>query len=156
MALFKSKSKKEEKPKEDKKTALRQKIVKKESLDAVPSTRLGTSPNKSARALKPGTIRIDQSAEDGELYGKIILKPRITEKTSFITEDGAYTFDVDPRANKVQVKKAIQEIYNVKPIRVNMIAVPAKHVIVRNKPGVRPGGKKAVVYLKEGDRIEFV
>jgi len=111
---------------------------------------------KEEKALKPATLRIDQTAAGGERLASIILKPRITEKASYITADGAYTFIVDPRANKIQIKKAIEEIFGVKPMRVNIINVKPKQVMVRNRRGFKRGIKKAVVYLKEGDRIEFV
>lgn len=111
---------------------------------------------KSEKALKPGTHRIDESAKDGEYVASIIYAPRITEKASYVTADGGYTFNVSPRANKVQIKRAIKEIYGVNPIKVNIITIPSKKVIIRNKRGVKSGGKKAIVYLKDGDRIEFV
>jgi|SRR3989344_5509866 len=112
--------------------------------------------DKKNRALKPGTIRIDEAGEGGEAHGNIIIKPRITERASFITEDRGYTFDVDPRANKIQIKRAVEEIYKVKPVKVCIVTVPAKRIRVRGKAGVKSGGKKAIVYLKEGDKIEFV
>lgn len=116
----------------------------------------GKTEDKKERALKPGTVRIDEAGEGGEAHGNVILKPRITERSSFITEDRAYTFDIDPRANKTQVKRAIEEIYKVKPVKVNIVMVPSKRITVRGKAGVRSGGKKAIVYLADGDKIEFV
>src|SRR3989344_4468293 len=53
-------------------------------------------------------------------------------------------------------KKAIEEIYGVTPVRINVITIPAKKVFVRNRVGMKASGKKAVVYLKKGDKIEFV
>lgn len=121
------------------------------------SSRAQEKPLKASnRSDKPGVARIDQGAEGGERYAHLIARPRITEKASFITSDGAYTFDVSPRANKSEIKKAIREIYKVNPIKVNVINMKPKRVMVRNRPGTRGGGKKAVVYLKEGERIEFV
>ena len=117
---------------------------------------LKTSKEKVERALKTGKVRIDQAAAGGERLASVILRPRVTEKASFIAADGAYTFDVLPRANKIQIKRAIEEMYNVKPIRVNIVTIPGKRVFVRNRAGVKSGGKKAIVYLKEGDKIEFV
>ena len=111
---------------------------------------------KAEKALTPGSIRIDQSAEGGERYARAILKPRITEKASFITEDGAYTFDVDPRANKSEIKKAFKEMYKVTPKKIRIITIPAKQMFARNRQGSTSGGKKAIVFLKEGERIEFV
>jgi large subunit ribosomal protein L23 len=111
---------------------------------------------KEEKALSPGAVRVDESAEGGERVAQVILRPRITEKSSYITEDNAYTFDVKPSANKSEVKKAIQEIYSVTPRKVRIITIPRKIITVRNKPGMKSGGKKAVVYLNDGDRIEFV
>jgi len=102
------------------------------------------------------SVRVDASREGGESIAHVIMHPRITEKASFITEDGAYTFDVSPRANKAVIKKAIEEIYGVTPVRINVITIPAKKVFVRNRVGMKASGKKAVVYLKKGDKIEFV
>ena len=111
---------------------------------------------KKKEVSSPVSLRVDAGAEGGERLASIILRPRITEKASFITEDGAYTFDVLPYANKFEVRKAIEEIYGVKPVRVNIVTIPGKQVRVRNRLGTKAGGKKAVVYLKKGDRIEFV
>jgi len=87
---------------------------------------------------------------------KIIKNPRITEKATNNMEKNAYTFDVSDSANKTEIKKAIFSLYKVKPIRVNILAIPRKAVATRGKEGMRGGGKKAVVYLKEGDKIEFI
>jgi len=86
----------------------------------------------------------------------IIKNPRITEKASFAHEQNVYTFDVSKGANKTEIKKAIFTLYNVKPIKVNVLPVPKKNVFSRGKAGVKGGGRKALVYLKAGDKIEFV
>ena len=86
----------------------------------------------------------------------IIKNPRVTEKASFLAEQNVYTFDVSKNANKTEIKKAIFALYKVKPVKVNILAVPAKKIFVRGKVGVKPGGKKALVYLKKGDKIEFI
>ncbi|HTE48536.1 MAG TPA: 50S ribosomal protein L23 [Candidatus Paceibacterota bacterium] len=89
----------------------------------------------------------------------IIKNPRITEKASFAQEQNVYTFDVSAGANKTnktEIKKAIFALYKVKPVRVNVLNVPKKNIMVKGKKGVRGGGKKALVYLKPGDKIEFV
>ena len=88
---------------------------------------------------------------------KILIKnPRITEKTSKPTAGSVYTFDVAPAANKTEIKKAIFEIYKVRPVKVNILTIPKKKIMLRRKEGVRGGGKKAVVYLKAGEEIKFV
>lgn len=86
----------------------------------------------------------------------IIKNPRVTEKASFAQEQNIYTFDVFSTANKTEIKKAIFALYKVKPVKVNILAVPRKKIFTRGKKGVRGGGKKVLVYLKKGDKIEFI
>ncbi|HEY4486621.1 MAG TPA: 50S ribosomal protein L23 [Candidatus Paceibacterota bacterium] len=111
---------------------------------------------KSDTVAQGTSLRVDAANEGGENVAHVILHPRITEKASFITVDGAYTFNISPRANKAAVKKAIQEIYGVTPVRINVMTIPAKKVFVRGRVGMKSSGKKAIVYLKKGDTIEFV
>ncbi len=87
---------------------------------------------------------------------QVIKNGRVTEKGSVAMESGVYTFDVTVDANKTEVRKAIFALYKVKPVRVNILAVPKKSVMYRGKMGARGGGKKAYVYLKKGDKIEFI
>lgn len=87
---------------------------------------------------------------------RIIKNPRITEKGSMLMEKNVYVFDVEKDANKNEIKKAIFSIYNVKPVKVNIIKVEEKKIFTRGKVGVKSGGKKAIVYLKKGDKIEFI
>mgnify|MGYP001566823645 CR=1 FL=1 len=86
----------------------------------------------------------------------LIKNPRVTEKASFSTEQNVYTFDVSISANKTEIKKAILALYKVKPIKVNVLTVPKKSIMSRGKAGVKSGGRKALVYLKAGDKIEFM
>ena len=84
---------------------------------------------------------------------KIIKNARVTEKASNLIDADAYVFDVFPGAGKVEIKKAIFELYKVKPIKVNVLSVPKKKIVSKGKTGVRGGGRKAVVYLKKGDKL---
>jgi large subunit ribosomal protein L23 len=87
----------------------------------------------------------------------IIKKPRITEKSGLQAEGfGVYTFEVTAEANKKNVAKAIKELYKVTPVKVNITHLPMKKIFSRGKNGQKSGVKKAVVYLKKGDKIEFV
>ena len=86
----------------------------------------------------------------------IIKKPRITEKSGLQAENfGVYTFEVTTKANKKNITKAVKELYKVTPVKVNIINLPAKVVFTRGKKGRKSGVKKAIVYLKKGDKIEF-
>ncbi len=86
----------------------------------------------------------------------IIKNPRITEKASFAQEQNVYTFDVSNSANKTEIKKAIFTLYKVKPLRVNVLSVPRKKTFSKGIVGKKGGGRKALVYLKKEDKIEFV
>ena len=71
-------------------------------------------------------------------------------------ERGVYTFMVEAKASKAEIIKAIHEIYKVTPLRVNIVNFPRKKVFQKGKSGMRGGGRKAMVYLKKADKIEFV
>lgn len=86
----------------------------------------------------------------------IIKNPRITEKASFGVERNVYSFDIEKGANKTEIKKAIFALYKVKPIRVNVLPVPKKKTFSKGIVGSKSGGRKALVYLKKGDKIDFV
>jgi len=85
-----------------------------------------------------------------------IKNPRITEKASFAQEQNVYTFDITAGANKTEIKKAVFTLYKVKPLKINVLSVPKKNIMSRGKPGSKSGGRKALVYLKKGDKIEFI
>lgn len=80
---------------------------------------------------------------------------RITEKSAINSEKGAYTFNVVDDASKNEIKKAIKMLYGVTPVRVNMTKITEKVIFRRGMMGTKKGGKKAVVYLKKGDKIAF-
>jgi large subunit ribosomal protein L23 len=90
----------------------------------------------------------------------IIKKPVITEKMTAISEKlNKYAFIVDKNANKIQIKKAVEQLYDVKVEAVNTMNYDGKRKSRYTKAGIvtgrRPAFKKAVVTLKEGDTIDF-
>ena len=85
-----------------------------------------------------------------------IKNPRVTEKASFASEQNVYTFDISQSANKTEIKKAIFALYKVWPLKVNVASVPQKNVMFKGKAGMKGGGRKAFVYLKKGEKIEFI
>jgi large subunit ribosomal protein L23 len=90
--------------------------------------------------------------------GKIILSPRITEKGAYLSEHGAYVFNVAPLANKGEIAAAIKELFKVVPRKIAVVAIPRKQVQTRgtNRKGRTAGGKKAYVYLKKGETIDII
>jgi large subunit ribosomal protein L23 len=85
----------------------------------------------------------------------IIIKPIITEQTMSLMEDNKYAFYVDKRANKVEIKKAIQEIFDVKVDKVRTLNTKGKLRRMGRYQGYTPNRKKAYVTLREGDKIEL-
>jgi large subunit ribosomal protein L23 len=77
----------------------------------------------------------------------IIRRPVITEASTELMEERKYVFEVDPRANKVEVKKAIEQIFGVKVEKVNTMRVPGKVKRYGRYSGRTPERKKAIVKL---------
>lgn len=88
----------------------------------------------------------------------VIKRPHITEKAYGLSQKNVYVFEVSPDATKHQVAAAIRAIYQVTPRKVRMVVKRPRLVrsLMRAKPTKRSGLKKAYVYLKEGDTINFM
>jgi len=86
----------------------------------------------------------------------IILAPVVSEKSyQLIEELNAYTFEVDPRSNKEEIRDAIEEIFEVKVVKVNTMNRKGKRKRQGYKIGKRKDTKRAVVTLAEGDSIDL-
>ena len=85
----------------------------------------------------------------------IVIRPVVSEKSYAGLERNTYTFLVDPRANKTEIKEAIQQIWNVRVLNVNTMNRVGKVKRTRLSTGKRPDQKRAVVTLAEGDSIEI-
>ena len=85
----------------------------------------------------------------------IIYEPVISEKSYGMLDDNKYTFVVDPRANKTQIKIAVEQIFDVTVVRVNTQNRPGKRKRRGWVVGRRPDIKRAIVTLAEGDEIEL-
>jgi len=91
----------------------------------------------------------------------IIIKPIVTEKQTAITDKfpNRYGFRVSPNANKLQIKKAVEDMYSVTVVDVNTMNYDGKRKSRYTKSGVitgkMPSFKKAIITLKEGDIIDF-
>ena len=85
----------------------------------------------------------------------VLKNPRITEKASMHQGSSVYTFDVATSATKTQIAAAIRSVYSVSPRKVRIVQIPSKQTrsTRTGKRGVKTGGKKAYVYLKNGETI---
>ncbi len=90
------------------------------------------------------------------LASEIIKRPLITEKSMQLVEnDNKYTFEVDKRANKIQIKKAVEELFDVKVLKVNVINTTPKKKRVGQHQGYKNELTKAIVTLSKDDKIEI-
>ena len=86
---------------------------------------------------------------------EIIKAPVITEKTNNLASENVYVFKVDKKANKTQIKQAIESKFGVKVVSVNTVNTQSKKRRVGKYTGYTSSYKKAYVKLKEGSKIEF-
>jgi len=87
---------------------------------------------------------------------RIIQRPMITEKSTRQKEEGRqYVFQVHPDANKIEIQSAVERLFKVKVLQVRTSNVLGKVKRLGRRYGKRPDWKKAVVTLREGDRIDF-
>lgn len=141
MGIFSSKTKKEEvaKPKAQKNV-----VAKK-------------ADTKEVVVIKPAVKAATSTLSSGGAFSHVLKSPRVTEKASFLTaRSNAYVFDIAPRINEWEVRKAIFELYKVQPVKVAILPVRGKKVFRQGKVGQTASGRKAYVYLKAEDKIEII
>ena len=87
--------------------------------------------------------------------GQVLIRPVISEKSYEQITRNKYTFKVHKDAHKTQVRQAVEELFDVTVVRVNIVKVQAKPKRRGATQGARAGWKKAIVELKAGDSIEI-
>lgn len=106
--------------------------------------------SKTEETSTPAT----QTVSFGGALKQTLVQPRISEKASRLATMGKYVFNVKRKANKIEVKKAIESHYKVKVIQVNMINTEGKSRTYGKASGRMSDFKKAIVTLRKGDKIE--
>ena len=86
---------------------------------------------------------------------EVLLAPVVSEKSYSLIGDRKYTFKVHKSAHKTQIRQAVEELFGVQVMGVNIIKVQAKPKRRGMTKGTRPGWKKAIVQLREGQTIEI-
>lgn len=113
---------------------------------------------------KSGEVKVEKKSEgvwlpkkaEGFSYS-IIKTPHISEKATDLAEkENQYVFEVLNNSNKVEIKKAVEGVYGVKVLGVNIIKIPHKKRRIGRTQGFRKAYTKAVIKLKEGDKIEIL
>lgn len=103
---------------------------------------------KAAPVVKPG--------KNTGFSFEAVQEPRISEKATYLAEKDQYTFKVSPSYNKNEIKNAVEGIYGVNVLSVNIIKIPQKKRRLGKTQGYRKAFKKAVVRIKEGQKIEIL
>jgi large subunit ribosomal protein L23 len=85
----------------------------------------------------------------------VLIRPLVTEKTTAMMQENKYTFLVPLKANKIEIRQAVEQIFKVKVLNVNTIRVLGKIKRMGRTQGKRPDYKKAIVKLAPGQNIEF-
>jgi large subunit ribosomal protein L23 len=86
---------------------------------------------------------------------EVLLAPVVSEKSYSLIGDNKYSFRIHPDAHKTQVRQAVEQLFEVKVQRVNIVKVQSKPKRRGISKGARPGWKKAIVQLAEGESIEI-
>ncbi len=110
---------------------------------------------KTEKPVEEQTPKVRKEVIIGEA-NLSIKAPHVTEKATDLVKNNQYVFKVFPRANKTEVKKAIENIFGVDVISVRIINVPKKKRRLGKIEGFRTGYKKAIVKIKEGQKIEVL
>ncbi len=90
-----------------------------------------------------------------ESYRDVLVRPLITEKSTDLMEQGQYAIEVLREANKIQIREAVEKLFNVRVKAVNTMNMPRKERRRGRRWGQVPGWKKAVVTLHEGETIDI-
>jgi large subunit ribosomal protein L23 len=86
---------------------------------------------------------------------QVLLAPVVTEKSYELIESQKYSFRVHPDAHKTQVRQAVEELFSVHVEAVNIVKVQSKPKRRGMRPGRKPGWKKAIVQIRQGESIEI-
>jgi len=141
--VFKKKKKPEkEKPKKEAKVGPKEKPAKKVTQKPAPE--------------KPESKPVPPKEKKTGRAWLILKGPHVTEKATDLTKWNQYVFKVWQNANKIEIKKAVEDLYGVNAVSVRIIKVPKRKRRLGRIEGWRKGYKKAIVRLKEGQKIEVL
>ena len=117
-----------------------------------------TTEKKEVKEKAPKVKVVKEKKGETKLGDRVnvLVRPHVTEKAAILAEKGTYVFLVARDTNKIEIAKAVHALYNVKPVRVNIVNLPDTNVFVRGKKGVKSGVRKALVTLAKGDKIELI
>ncbi len=113
----------------------------------------------NVKEAKPAAekVQVAQKPKNVSEFGFRLLKaPHVTEKATGLLEKNQYVFKVFPKANKTEIKKTVEDSYGVEVEAVRIINIPAKKRRLGKITGMQSGCKKAIVKVKDGQKIEIM
>ena len=118
-----------------------------------------TAPSEAVKskkvAKKPAKKEKIEAALNAEIAQRVLVEPWVTEKSHAGISENKYSFKVSRTASKTEIKKAIEGYYKVKVSKIGVINIPEKKKSYGRYPAKKAGIRKAVVTLKQGDKIEL-
>ncbi len=144
------------KTKETQKTAVKE--VKKETKKAIVKEvkkEVKETKKKKGKNIFGKKKKVEREDMPAEYYN-ILKEPHLTERATDLMKENKYVFKIASDANKIQVRKAVENLYRVSVTKVNVVSIPRKKVRYGRGSGFKSGYRKAIVTLKEGDKIEMV
>jgi len=111
-------------------------------------------PEAKKEEMRPKVAKPGKKIASGAY--RVLAAPHITEKATMLAEKNKYIFRVQPGTNKIEIKRAVEEVYGIEVTEVRVISVPRKHRRLGKKMGWRKGYRKAIVSIKKGQKIEIM
>ena len=131
---------------------------KKQAREKVTRGASAAGPAEEAGALSEKRVEaaaVAASVGSSKTASILLGRPHITEKTTQFADKGIYAFRVSDNATRPAIRRAVEELYRVHVVRVNLLSQPSSAVKHWRHAGRRPGFRKAYVMLKKGQAIEF-
>jgi large subunit ribosomal protein L23 len=141
------------KSEKEKKSSLKKGQEKKEKKEKSVPAEVKTPVAKSVLTVKKPEKKASKKVLPVDPH--VLIHPVITEKATDLQSQGCYVFEVGLSVNKVMVKRAVESLYGVVPRRVNMGKIRGKAVRYGRSHGRTKDRKKAIVFLNQGDKIDF-
>ena len=117
----------------------------------------GKKSEKVSVEKKEEIIKVQKTKGKNEKFSyEAIRQPHISEKASYLAEKDQYIFIISPNYNKNEVKKAVEGLYGVDVLSVNVVKIPSKKRRLGKTEGFRKAYKKAIVKIKNGQKIEIL
>lgn len=111
---------------------------------------------KLPKKIKPEISRPKSKAKISKIVYQVFKSPHVTEKATDLVNNRQYIFKVWSKANKIEIKKAIESLYGVDVMSVKIIKISKKRRRLGKITGWRKGYKKAIIKIKEGQKIEVL